>query len=75
MCDKRNFFKHKADGLAGWRPQKDALPKFEQNLFKNCNEISNVHMVNTKNHFIKLLEQYGCKVSDDIVEMEGGKRL
>ena len=75
MCDKCKFFKDKADGLAGWLPQKDAFPKCEQNWFIKYDESSNVHMVNTKNHFIKLLEQYGYKVSDDTVKMEGGKRL
>ena len=75
MCDKCKYFKDKADGLAGRRPKKDALPKCEKIWFKACNDKINVHTVNTKNHFIKLLEQYGYKVSHDIVEMEGGKRL
>ena len=76
MCDECKYFKDKADdGRAGRRPKKDALPKCEKNWFKTCNENSNVHTVNTKNRFIKLLEQYDYKVSDDIDEMEGGKRL
>ena len=51
------------------------LPKFEQYWSKKCDKSSNVHTVNTKNHFIKLLDKYGYKVSDEIVEIEGGKRL
>ena len=67
MCNKCNFFKDKGDGLAGQRPQKETLPKCEQNWFQKCDESINLHTVNTKNHFIKLLEQYGYKVSDEIV--------